>query len=129
MGKVPRISEAEWKVMQVVWGRPRITSNEIIDALAEEEDWDPCTIKTMLNRLIKQRALTHESRGRSYLYSPAVSRDACIEAEGSRFLDRVFGGEPAPLVAHFIENADMSKSELDQLRALLTGRKKGAKQP
>jgi BlaI family penicillinase repressor len=122
MATAPKISDAEWQVMKVAWDRAPVTSNTVIEELSKTNDWDARTIKTMLNRLVKKGALTYSMKGRSYLYSPAVTREHCIREEGSRFLDRVFDGASTPLLAHFIENTDLDKKSIDELRELLNSK-------
>ena len=120
MAKIPRISEAEWQVMDVLWSRSPLTANDVVDALARRNsDWEPATIRTMLNRLVKKRALKFKAEGKRYLYAPAVTREACVRTEGRSFLDRVFGGAPGELIAHFVEDAKLSKDEIAELRRLL----------
>lgn len=123
MGRTARISEAEWEVMQVIWNHAPITANDITDRLDRDHDWDFRTIKTMLNRLVKKGALKYEPRGRSYLYRPAVLQEACVREEGARFLDRVFRGSSTPLIAHFIESADLTEDDLNELSELLARKK------
>ena len=119
MAKIPRISEAEWQVMDVLWQRSPQTANEVVEALAEAVEWEPATIKTMLNRLVKKGALKFKTEGNRYFYAPALTRDACVRTEGRSFLDRVFGGAAGPLIAHFVEDANLSKDEITELRRLL----------
>jgi BlaI family penicillinase repressor len=120
MPKPPKISDAEWQVMDVLWAASGpLTANEIVDALAGQADWSPPTIKTMLNRLVRKRALKFKAEGKRYLYSPAVSRELCVRSETRSFVDRLFGGSIAPLLAHFVEDEKLSKEEIEQLRKLL----------
>ena len=120
MPKPPKISDAEWQVMDVLWAASAaLTANEVVDALAEYADWSPPTIKTMLNRLVRTRALKFKADGKRYLYSPAVSRERCVRSETRSFVDRLFGGSIAPLLAHFVEDEKLSKDEIEQLRRLL----------
>lgn len=120
MPKPPKISDAEWQVMDVLWAASGpLTANEIVDSLADHADWSPPTIKTMLNRLVRKRALKFKAEGKRYLYSPAVSRELCVRSETRSFVDRLFGGSIAPLLAHFVEDEKLSKEEIEQLRKLL----------
>ena len=105
--------------MDVLWQRSPQAANEVVDALAGPCAWEPATIKTMLNRLVKKGALKFRAEGKRYLYTPAVTRDACVRSEGRSFLDRVFGGAAGPLIAHFVEDAKLSRAEIEQLRHLL----------
>ncbi len=124
MAKVPRISDAEWDVMNVVWGKHPITSNEIVDILKEHRDWNHRTIRTMLNRLIRKGALAFEINGSAYLYRPAVTKAACVREESKSFLSRIFSGSPAPLLVHFVENTKLSRKEIQELKKLLSEKAK-----
>jgi len=119
MPKPPKISDAEWHVMDAVWLAAPITASDVIDSLSPHFGWSANTIKTMLNRLVKKRALKFEQDGKRYLYRPAVSREACVRVESRSFLQRVFGGDVTPMLAHFVEDAQLSPEQLKQLRKLL----------
>ena len=119
----PRFSDAEWEVMRVVWARGSATSPEVVDALADRH-WSPRTVKTLLGRLLAKGALTHETRGKAYVYRAAVRREDCVRKESQSFLDRVFGGAAAPLLAHFVKSAHLSPEEVDELKKILAEKKK-----
>jgi BlaI family transcriptional regulator, penicillinase repressor len=119
MPRVPKISDAEWQVMQVLWADAPLTANQIVQMLSPDSGWNPRTIKTMLNRLVNKRALKFDTEGKRYLYRPAVSRDACVRGESRSFLQRVFGGEIAPMLAHFVEDEKLTRTEIDRLKRLL----------
>jgi BlaI family penicillinase repressor len=122
---VPSISEAEWRVIQVIWNQHPITANDVVRRLARKHDWSPRTIKTMLNRLVRKGALTYEAEGKRYIYSPAVSRDECIHAESQSFLHRVFEGATGPMLVHFVKNARLSDEDIEALRQILDEKGEG----
>jgi len=120
MGGVPRISDAEWEVMQVLWaGEGPMTAQDVIDRLAEAKDWSPRTVKTLLNRLLKKGAIRHEARGKMYAYSPAVSEEACVREERRSFLQRIYGGALTPMIAHFLKEERLSREEIEELKRIL----------
>ena len=119
MTKAPRISEAEWLVMKVVWKRPRAGAHEIVDALAETTSWTPATVKTLLSRLVKKKVLGFEKEGKSYLYFAKAPEADCQRAEAESFLKRVFDGSPTPMLAHFLEARKLTKKEIAGLERLL----------
>ncbi|MGA9779712.1 MAG: BlaI/MecI/CopY family transcriptional regulator [Limisphaerales bacterium] len=122
--RTPRISETEWEIMKICWNWPAVTAQEIIDTLAAQDDWHPKTVKTLLNRLVKKRALGFRKDGRAYLYHPLVAEKDCISAESKSFLDRVFSGSLKPMLAHFVENRELSPSEIAELKTLLRRKEK-----
>jgi BlaI family penicillinase repressor len=119
MAKIPKISDAEWKVMEVIWREAPVPADKIVEMLSPHTGWNPSTIKTMINRLIKKDALRYELDGKRYIYRPAVTRQACVKTEGRSFVRRVFGGDVAPMLAHFVEDAKLTPDELAELRKML----------
>jgi BlaI family penicillinase repressor len=73
----------------------------------------------MLHRLVKKNVLTYEPQGNRYVYRSRVRRSDCVRQASRSFLERVFGGESAPLLAHFLRTAKLSSDEIAELRQLL----------
>jgi BlaI family penicillinase repressor len=117
--RIPRISDAEWEVMKVLWKRAPLPASEIVEALLQTERWHPKTVKTLLNRLVKKGVLEFTQEGRAYLYRPAVSESAGATAASQAFLDRVFGGSLKPMLAHFVEHKRLTPKEMNELRRIL----------
>ena len=124
MAQVPVISEAEWKVMKVLWASSPLSAMEIYTSLADTEDWHPNTVKTLLSRLHKKKAVAIEKVKNLYLYRPLVSEDDCVKTESESFLHRVFGGSVKPLLMHFMQKETLSSEDLDELRKILRQRGK-----
>ncbi len=119
MKRLPRISESEWQVMKVLWARSPVTANAVIDALAETCDWSGKTIRTLLTRLVRKKALGYKPSGRSYLYYPLVEEGQCVKAESRSFLRRVYGGALMPMLAAFLEDTRLSDKEIAELKRIL----------
>ena len=105
--------------MKIVWARSPISAQEIIETLSAQDEWHPKTVKTLLGRLVKKRALGFKKEGRAYRYRPLVAESDCVAAESESFLDRVFGGSLKPMLAHFAETRKLSSSEITELKRLL----------
>ena len=114
-----RISDAEWVVMNLVWNSQPIDSAQVIDRLATANNWSPATVKTMLHRLVKKGALSHELQGKKYIYRASVRQHDCVRRASRSFLDRVFAGQAAPALLHLVKASKLSDEEVAQLRALL----------
>lgn len=119
MSTPPSVTDAEWRVMEVVWARGTVTAAEVVAALAGSTDWNPRTIKTLLGRLLRKKALGHRTDGNRYVYFARVSRDACLRRESRSFLDRLFGGDAVQAMLHLARAADLSSRQLDRLRKTL----------
>lgn len=114
------ISEAEAIVMDVLWrdAAPR-SAEEILAEVGPRQGWQEGTVKSLLNRLLKKKAIKADRDGRRYLYTALLSREKYVSQESKGLLDRLFGGRVAPLVVHFAEQRKLSKKDLAELRKLL----------
>ena len=95
-----------------------LTAHAIIAAL-DDQDWSPATIRTLIGRLVKKGALRFDKSGREYLYSAIVGEEECIRTKRRSFVRRVYGGAVQPMVAHLLEDEELSPEELDALHELL----------
>ena len=101
-----RISAAESQVMAAVWdgeeaGRGGAGADEILAAAGPANGWGEATVRTLIRRLIGKGALRSERRGGVVVYAPLIRRQDWVTGESQGLLDRLFGGQLAPLVAHF----------------------------
>jgi BlaI family penicillinase repressor len=119
MDRPPTISDAEWEIMAILWAKSPLTSLEVISLLEGRKQWSPRTVKTLLNRLVKKRALDFSTQGNRYLYRPRVTRDACVRMESGSFLSRVFGDAVGPMLVQFVRQAELSQDEIAQLEKIL----------
>jgi BlaI family transcriptional regulator, penicillinase repressor len=119
MPKPPKISDAEWEVMHVLWQSSPLTSSEVVNEVGSRMQWHPKTVKTLLARLVRKGALRYRQEGNRYWYTPVHPRERHVEAESRSFLDRVFGGRTTPALVHFVKAMNLSDDDLDELRQIL----------
>ena len=124
MPNLPTISDAEWEVMNVLWESAPLAANDVVAALEGKKNWSPRTVKTLLNRLVKKKALAFETLGKSYLYRPAVGREQCVRTETKSFLERVFAGNAGPMIAYFVQNTKLTEQEIAELKRILAEKKR-----
>ncbi|MCX6578453.1 MAG: BlaI/MecI/CopY family transcriptional regulator [Candidatus Aminicenantes bacterium] len=123
--ELPKIADSEWRVMQVLWERGPQTANDVVNALSSGVKWKPRTIKTLISRLVKKGAIKVTDEGYRYRYSAAVKESACIRSETKSFVRRVYKGAMTPALAAFLEDADLSVEEIDELQEILDQKKGG----
>jgi BlaI family penicillinase repressor len=124
MSPIPRISDAEWAVMEVLWQQHPITALEVVQKLGPTRPWQDQTIRTMLRRLIDKGAIKYKAEGKVYYYEPAVSREQCVRVESRSFLERVFGGAAQPLLVQMVRDTDLSPEDIAELKRLLAKKEK-----
>lgn len=113
------ISDAELALMQVLWCESPLSAREITERLAAEKDWHRKTVNTLLSRLEKKGAVSAEKVGSANCFLPLVDEERYKRSATSRFVDRLFGGDIAPLVAHFAEQRPLDSRQLEALQDLL----------
>ena len=114
-----RISGAESQIMEALWNEEPLTAEEIIAKVGPANAWGEATVKTLINRLLKKKALISARSGCRALYRTLVSREEYVTGESQGLLDRLFGGQIAPLVAHYAQHRALSAEEVARLKSLI----------
>jgi BlaI family penicillinase repressor len=114
-----QISAAEGRVMEALWRKAPLTPDEIIAATAKTNDWGPGTVRTLITRLLRKGALAGARQDGGYFYKPLISRADYIRSESQMLLDRLFGGQVAPLVAHFVSQQKLTAADIRELKKLM----------
>ncbi|ACJ30619.1 Penicillinase repressor [Shewanella piezotolerans WP3] len=119
MVMMKEISNAELNVLNVLWQKSPISASEVVALLAQSNDWHEKTVKTLLNRLVKKQAIGFEKQGRSYLYHPLIDQSDYQLKESESFIERLFSGRVAPLVAGFARENKLSAKDVEELQQLI----------
>lgn len=120
MKELPKISEAELEIMQVLWEKSPQTANEVIEKLELMMDWKPKTIRTLINRLVQKGAVSyHQENGRMYEYFPLVSRDCYLQVETKSLFKRFYGAAFKPLLVNFLKEEKLSPDDINELKRIL----------
>lgn len=114
-----KITAAEYAVMDALWRRSPLPFDAIVAEVGEAQGWTEGTVRVLISRLTKKKAITAAAEGRRHLYSPLVSRDAYVSTESQGLLDRLFGGRLAPLVSHLSDGDKLSDDDIAELRSLI----------
>jgi len=78
------------------------------------------SVQTMLNILKKKGVLSSRpGPGRAHEYRSRVSRDQATESMTQDFVQRLFGGDAQPLLAHLLEHESVNRDELEGLKKLI----------
>ncbi len=124
MPAIPRISDAEWDVLNVLWDRAPLTAAQVFAHLTDRA-WKLNTVRTFLTRLENKGAIIAKEHPEGKQFTPRLTREACVRQASQTFLDRVFDGATGSLLVHFAKSKRLTESELAELRAILTQKGKG----
>ncbi len=117
------LTNAEWKLMKLLWQSAPRTVMELTAALAEETGWTKHTVITLLGRMEHKGAVRYEQRSEERRVGkecwPAVPREEAAAAEAASFLGRVFDGRLGLMVNTMVQQNGLTRSEIDELYAIL----------
>lgn len=112
-----KISDAELEILEVLWAAGEaLNANEIRVRLNEKKDWERTTVLTLIRRLLDKGVIAQEKR-EVYYYSPCVERNNYVKEETKSFLNKFFKGNAKNLAAALIEDEDLSREDIEELRS------------
>jgi BlaI family penicillinase repressor len=120
----PALSPAEWEVMKVLWDGGPMAARDVFGKLPPDHGWAYKTVKTLLSRLVAKQALTYDQIGNSYLYRAAVGRDHMTRQEVRSVFQRLISEASSPVLAQFIDEAELSDAEIRELKRRLDDKRK-----
>ena len=114
-----KISDAERQIMEALWRGKPLGPEEIVAAVGPPNGWADGTVRTLVHRLLRKKAIAGQKEKAGYVYRPLISRADYVRAESQGFLDRLFDGEFAPMVAHLAEHRQLTPKDIKKLKALI----------
>jgi len=113
------MSPAETEVLRLVWQLEPATVREIRKNLPRNRKIAYKTVLTLLTRLEEKGYLKHEVVDQAYVFSPAIERKEVVKRTVLDFLDRLFGGDPTPLMQFLVEDGHLDAQDIEKLKQLL----------
>ena len=117
----PKIFESEYRFCLILWEREPLRSSELVSLCRERLGWKPTTTYTVIKRLAGRGVLKNENS----VVTSLVSRDEAQTAEIDELVDSRFGGSMPAFISAFTRSKKLSAAELDELRRLIDGFKRG----
>lgn len=114
-----RLSEAEWKVMDVLWEEAPRTIMQLTRHFQETTGWTKHTVMTFLKRMEEKGAIYHEAGERAKRYYPKIDRQEAAFRETEGFLEKVFGGRMGLMLITMMERKALSGEEISELYEIL----------
>ncbi len=116
-----KLSPANLEIMKIVWEKGHVTVNDVFEAINTKraDKLRRTTIQVQMNRLEDYGWLKHRKEGRTYIYSSVVEKQKTRREILDDITHRVFGGSRAELMKCLLEDADVSKKDIEDLRDLL----------
>jgi BlaI family penicillinase repressor len=115
---LPALSPSETEILRLVWQLGQATVQEVCDKLPARRKIAYATVQTLLRRLENKGYLKHDVRGKAHVFSAAVKKEHVVKRSVGDFLDRLFGGDPIPLIQYLAEHGKISGEDIERLKKL-----------
>lgn len=116
---LPALSPAETEILRLIWQLGSGTVQDVCGKLPRRRRIAYATVQTLLRRLERKGYVTHETKGKAHVFSPAAEREEVIKRTVGDFVDRLFGGDPVPLMLHLANHSRLDTEEIKRLRKLI----------
>ncbi|MFZ3340540.1 MAG: BlaI/MecI/CopY family transcriptional regulator [Terriglobales bacterium] len=113
------LTEAELRVMKVLWERGSGTVQQVLDSMEEKPALAYNSVLTTIRVLERKGYLEHIKDGRAHVYAPLVRQQEATRSEVRRLASRFFGNSHEDLVLNILEDRGMEREELARLRKML----------
>ncbi|MFC1761305.1 BlaI/MecI/CopY family transcriptional regulator [Planctomycetota bacterium] len=116
--KRPAMSPAETEVLRLVWDAKEATVQQVYDSLPANRKVTYLTVATLLRRLEEKGYLKHRVRGKAFVYTPAIKKEEVIKRTIGDLVQRLFGGNPVPLMQHLALHSEITDEDIERLKDL-----------
>lgn len=116
--KKPAISPAETEVLRLVWDKEEATVQQIYESLPSNRKVTYVTVATLLRRLEEKGYLKHRLQGKAFIYAATDKKEEVIKRTIGDLVQRLFGGNPVPLMQHLAMHNEITEEDIERLRDL-----------
>ena len=116
-----KLTDSEWKIIDVLWeGSPR-TLRQIIDSVYERTGWSKHTVISFLKRMEQKGSIIAQESKPAKLYYAAIDKQSVVNNETDYMLKKLYGGNSALLVSNMAEK--LSSDDIEEMIAILQNAK------
>ncbi len=117
--KSPILTEAELRLMEVLWDKGSATVHQLLEALTRKPALAYNSVLTTIRILEKKGYVQHIKDGRAHIYLPLIGRQEATRFEIRNLVNRFFGNSHEALVLNLLEDKSIGREELQRVRQLL----------
>lgn len=113
------LTEAELRLMKLLWARGESAVGDLVAAMPEGEALAYNSVLTTVRILEQKGYLRHRQEGRAFLYSPCVAEHEAGRSEIRHMMSRFFGNSRERLLLSLLGDEEIDAEELQRLRAAI----------
>jgi predicted transcriptional regulator len=120
------LTEAELRLMKILWRRGESAVTDLVAALPEGEPLAYNSVLTTIRILEQKGYVAHRQEGRAFVYRPSVAEDEASRSEVRNVLSRFFGNSREQLVLSLLGDEEIGAQELQRLKDAIESASPGA---
>jgi BlaI family penicillinase repressor len=113
------ITEAEWKIMKILWEKAPLTLKEIVNNLKQETSWSNTTVRTLIVRLMEKEIIKADKSTGNFKYAPIIKKEESQLHEAEQFINTVFDGSMGMFITAFSKKGKLSKEDEKELMKII----------
>ena len=117
--KSPTLTEAELRIMNVLWDKGRATVHEVLQALPSKPNLAYNSVLTIIRILQTKGYVKHVKDKRAHIYMSKIDREDATRFEVRHLVSRFFGNSHERLLLNILEESSIDAEELARVRELL----------
>ena len=115
----PALTDAEARVMSVLWRQNTATVGDVVAALKKKRPVSYSTVQTILRILETKHYVKHEKVTRAFVYRPVVDERQARRRALRHLVSRLFNGSPSLLVLNVLDDEEIDPAELTRVKQLI----------
>ncbi|MEO0425511.1 MAG: BlaI/MecI/CopY family transcriptional regulator [Pseudomonadota bacterium] len=115
----PTLTEAEHRLMAVLWERGEASVRDLTDALKDAHDLAYTTVLTTVRIMVDKGYVDFRKQGRAHIYRPLITRDGARRKALGNLVQSLFEGSPQRLAQHLVQDNQLTLDDIEALRATL----------
>lgn len=112
-------TEAEWKIMEVLWDHAPRTMSDITKVLEPHTGWTRHTVITLLKRMQEKGSVSMDESGPVKTYTPRITREEASASQAKKLLSSIFKGKPSLLINNLVDSGEITLDEMQDLLDLM----------
>ena len=113
--EIPKIHESEYRFCLLLWENEPVNSTRLVALCKEQLGWSKATTYTVIRRLAERGVVKNEDT----IVTSLISKEEAQKARLDEMMEETFEGSMPAFLAAFSKSKRLSKSEVEQLQALI----------
>lgn len=121
------LTQAEWRIMKIVWELGKGTSRTIHEIALERHNWASTTVKTMLSNLVAKGLLQTTVDGNKFIYSPTKPAIKTLTRAADELMDKSVDTVKGQLLCYMTQKTNLTQKDIDELQSIIDEQRKREK--